>query len=196
MTAAAQASSSRKVGSTASRTSCTPGGTVLDLGCGPGKPMAAYLMTQGFDICGVDSSPTMIALCRENFPERQWFVADMRTLDLGRCFEGIMAWDSFFHLSFDDQRRDVSGLSAHMPPPARRFCSPAAHATARPSARCAASRSITQALIPTNTARCWPPTTSRSSPSAWKTRNVAAIRCGWRAVPKTAKSLPANFRTE
>ena len=61
--------------------------------------MAAYLMTQGFDICGVDSSPTMIRSGAENFPEREWIIADMRTLDLGRCFDGIMAWDSFFHLS-------------------------------------------------------------------------------------------------
>ena len=43
------------------------GGTVLDLGCGPGKPMAAYLLAQGFDVFGLDSSPTMVALARANF---------------------------------------------------------------------------------------------------------------------------------
>lgn len=80
------------------------GDTVLDLGCGFGKPMAAYLMAQGFNVCGVDSSPTMISLCRKDFPEREWMVADMRTLALERRFAGILAWDSFFHLSFDDQR--------------------------------------------------------------------------------------------
>jgi len=81
------------------------GGTILDLGCGPGKPMAAYLIAQGFDVLGVDSSPTMIALARGNFPDRQWLVADMRTLALGRRFDGVLAWDSFFHLNHDDQRR-------------------------------------------------------------------------------------------
>jgi SAM-dependent methyltransferase len=81
------------------------GGTILDLGCGPAKPMAAYLLAQGFDVCGVDSSPTMISLARTNFPDRQWIVADMRTLALGKRFAGVMAWDSFFHLNFDDQRR-------------------------------------------------------------------------------------------
>jgi SAM-dependent methyltransferase len=81
------------------------GGTILDLGCGPAKPMAAYLLAQGFDVCGVDSSPTMISLARTNFPDRQWIVADMRTLALGKRFAGVMAWDSFFHLKFDDQRR-------------------------------------------------------------------------------------------
>jgi SAM-dependent methyltransferase len=93
-----------------------PGGTILDLGCGPGKPMAAYLIAQGFDVCGVDSSPTMIALARENFPERQWIVADMRTLALGRRFDGILAWDSFFHLNHDDQRRMFPIFRAHAKP--------------------------------------------------------------------------------
>jgi SAM-dependent methyltransferase len=89
------------------------GGTVLDLGCGPGKPMASYLLAQGFDVCGVDSSPTMISLCRTSFPDRQWIVADMRTLALQRRFDGIVAWDSFFHLAHDDQRRMFPIFCAH-----------------------------------------------------------------------------------
>jgi SAM-dependent methyltransferase len=93
-----------------------PGGTILDLGCGSGKPMAAYLLTQGFDLCGIDSSPTMISLCRENFPDRQWIVADMRTLDLQRRSDGVMAWDSFFHLTPDDQRRMFPVFRAHAAP--------------------------------------------------------------------------------
>jgi SAM-dependent methyltransferase len=92
------------------------GGTILDLGCGSAKPMAAYVLAQGFDLCGVDSSPTMISLCRENFPDRQWIVADMRTLDLHRRFDGVMAWDSFFHLNYDDQRRMFPIFRAHAKP--------------------------------------------------------------------------------
>jgi SAM-dependent methyltransferase len=92
------------------------GGIVLDLGCGPGKPMAAYLLSQGFDVCGVDSSPTMISLARGNFPDREWIVADMRKLDLGRTFDGVMAWDSFFHLNFEDQERMFPIFRAHARP--------------------------------------------------------------------------------
>ena len=93
-----------------------PGGTILDLGCGPGTPMAAYLLVQGFDVCGVDSSPTMISLARSNFPGRKWIVTDMRTLALGRRFSGVMAWDSFFHLDFDDQRRMFPIFRDHAAP--------------------------------------------------------------------------------
>jgi len=90
-----------------------PGGTVLDLGCGPGRPIAGYLLSRGLDVCGVDSSPTMIALARTNFPDREWIVADMRTLSLGRRFAGILAWDSFFHLSHDAQRRMFAVFRDH-----------------------------------------------------------------------------------
>lgn len=93
-----------------------PGATILDLGCGFGKPIAAYLIAQGFDVVGVDSSPTMISLCRNDFPDRQWITADMRTLALGETFAGILAWDSFFHLSFDDQRRMFPVFAAHAAP--------------------------------------------------------------------------------
>jgi SAM-dependent methyltransferase len=91
-------------------------GTILDLGCGFGKPIAAYLMAQGFEIYGVDSSPTMISLCQRDFPTHQWIVVDMRTLALERLFAGIVAWDSFFHLSYDDQRRMFPIFRAHAAP--------------------------------------------------------------------------------
>jgi SAM-dependent methyltransferase len=81
-----------------------PGGSVLDLGCGAGEPIARHLMAVGCAVTGVDSSPTMIGLCRERLPDGCWLVADMRALSLGRRFDGILAWDSFFHLSPDDQR--------------------------------------------------------------------------------------------
>jgi SAM-dependent methyltransferase len=80
------------------------GASILDLGCGSGEPIARYLIEHGFDVAGVDTSPTLISLCRTRFPEREWLVADMRSLSLGRRFQGLIAWDSFFHLPHDDQR--------------------------------------------------------------------------------------------
>jgi SAM-dependent methyltransferase len=80
------------------------GAKVLDLGCGSGRPVAQHLVEQGLQVMGVDSSPTMISLCRGRMPAQEWIVADMRTLSLGRRFDGILAWDSFFHLGHDDQR--------------------------------------------------------------------------------------------
>ena len=55
----------------------------------------------------------MIALARARMPEETWRVADMRTLALGCRFDGILAWDSFFHLTRDDQRRMFQVFAAH-----------------------------------------------------------------------------------
>jgi SAM-dependent methyltransferase len=78
---------------------------VLDIGCGSGEPIARHLIERGIRISGIDSSRTLIAHCRERFPDQQWRVADMRGLALEECFHGLLAWDSFFHLTTDDQRR-------------------------------------------------------------------------------------------
>jgi hypothetical protein len=64
----------------------------------------------------VDASPSLIALCRASFPERMWHVADMRTLALDKTFEGLLAWDSLFHLSHDDQRRMFPIFRRHAAP--------------------------------------------------------------------------------
>ena len=95
-----------------------PGGTVLDIGCGSGEPIAGDLIERGFKVTGVDSSPSMIALCRSRFPGQEWIAADMRRLDLGRRFDGILLWHSSFHLTPVDQRALFPRLAAHADPSA------------------------------------------------------------------------------
>jgi cyclopropane fatty-acyl-phospholipid synthase-like methyltransferase len=90
-----------------------PGATVLDLGCGPGRPVAQHLAERGLRVTGVDSSPAMISFCRTRLPDQEWIVADMRKLALGRRFDGILAWDSFFHLCHEDQRRMFPVFADH-----------------------------------------------------------------------------------
>lgn len=93
-----------------------PGGSILDLGCGSGLPISAYLIHRKFAVTGLDSSPSMIALCRERFPQCEWLVEDMRTLALDRHFDGVLAWDSLFHLNYDDQRTMFSVFAGHAQP--------------------------------------------------------------------------------
>jgi hypothetical protein len=58
-------------------------------------------------------------------------VADMRTLSLGRTFDGLIAWDSFFHLTPDDQRRMFAVFQNHAAPQAAlMFTSGPAHGEA------------------------------------------------------------------
>lgn len=80
------------------------GGRILDVGCGFGWPIADYLIRRGLHVTGVDASAAMIARCRASYPDQQWRQADMRELSLGTTFDGILAWDSFFHLTGSDQQ--------------------------------------------------------------------------------------------
>jgi SAM-dependent methyltransferase len=90
-----------------------PCASVLDLGCGSGEPIARYLLSRGLQVTGIDSSPSLIALCKERFPQGRFAVADMRTLDLAQSFDGLLAWNSFFHLRHDDQRAMFAVFAAH-----------------------------------------------------------------------------------
>jgi cyclopropane fatty-acyl-phospholipid synthase-like methyltransferase len=101
------------------RATSAPGAAVLDIGCGSGDPIARYLIEQGYALTGIDSSSAMIAICQHKFPLSRWQVADMRSLSLGVAFDGVIAWDSFFHLSHEHQRRTFPILRAHTAPGGR-----------------------------------------------------------------------------
>jgi trans-aconitate methyltransferase len=91
-------------------------GVVLDLGCGGGDPIAGYFLQHGYHVCGVDSSAPLIALCQQRYPQGEWHLADMRTVALGKTFTGILAWDSFFHLTRRAQRKMFPLFRQHAQP--------------------------------------------------------------------------------
>ena len=93
-----------------------PKGTILDLGCGTGRPLAGWLIAEGFALTGADFSEPMLALARERWPDGDWRLADMRTLDFPERFDGIIGWDSFFHLTPDEQRACLPRLAKHLAP--------------------------------------------------------------------------------
>ncbi len=93
-----------------------PGASILDIGCGTAEPIARHLIEAGHAVTGIDSAPAMIAQCRTRFPASDWHVADMRRLALGRRFAGLIAWDSFFHLTQGDQRAMFPVFASHAAP--------------------------------------------------------------------------------
>jgi len=76
----------------------TPGGHILDLGCGSGEPIARYLLDRGYRVTGVDSSPEMLRLARANCPAAELVPGDMVSVELPGAYHGIVAWDSIFHI--------------------------------------------------------------------------------------------------
>lgn len=92
------------------------GGAVLDLGCGAGDPIAGWFMAEGFAVTGLDFAPAMLSLARARWPEGDWIEGDLRSFELGRRFDGIVAWDSFYHLKEAEQRACIARMARHLRP--------------------------------------------------------------------------------
>lgn len=90
------------------------GSQVLDLGCGDGWPIASYIIEQGFLVTGVDGAKPMVEKAKARFPDHEWVLADMRTLALGKTFQAIVAWDSFFHLTRVEQAAMFAIFKSHL----------------------------------------------------------------------------------
>jgi SAM-dependent methyltransferase len=78
---------------------CRRGGTVLDVGCGPGHA-ARYLRERGVAVQGLDLSPEMAALAMERTPGLRVHVGDLSALALPtHRVAAVVAFYSLIHLS-------------------------------------------------------------------------------------------------
>ncbi|MFG2286948.1 class I SAM-dependent DNA methyltransferase [Streptomyces sp. NPDC048595] len=79
------------------------GSRILDLGCGTGLPTARQLAAAGHRVVGIDLSPSMVKLARDNVPDAEFHrldIADLRGGRLGGAgsFDGIAAYFSLLML--------------------------------------------------------------------------------------------------
>ena len=89
---------------------------VLDLGCGAGEPIARWFIAEGFRVTGIDFAEPMLDLARARWPDGDWRHVDMKQLELIETFDGIIAWNSFFHLRPDEQRMCIGRMAKHLEP--------------------------------------------------------------------------------
>lgn len=94
--------------------SLRPGARVLDLGCGTGEPIARWFMAEGFSVTGIDFSQAMLERAQSRWPDGDWRVGDMRNFDLGERFDAIIAWNSFFHLTAEEQVDCIARMAKHL----------------------------------------------------------------------------------
>ena len=77
------------------------GGSVADLGCGPGQ-ITAHLNSLGVTAFGIDLSPRMVQVARRTYPKLRFEVGSMTGLDLPDGeLDGIVAWWSILHTPLD-----------------------------------------------------------------------------------------------
>jgi SAM-dependent methyltransferase len=75
-----------------------PAARVLELGCGPGVPVARML-SRRFTVVGVDISWEMVRLARRNAPRAVFLQADMASVAFRpNTFAGVVAFYSLIHV--------------------------------------------------------------------------------------------------
>ncbi len=73
-------------------------GSVLDAGCGPGI-FSGYLAGKGHQVIGLDTSPAMLEIARDNFSNADFVLGDMRSPDFAdETFDGLLAAYSLIHV--------------------------------------------------------------------------------------------------
>lgn len=70
--------------------------TLLELGAGGGN--VAFYLKRDFEMTLTDLSPAMQAMSKKQNPDCEHIVGDMRTLDLGRTFDGVLIHDAIMYM--------------------------------------------------------------------------------------------------
>ena len=83
------------------------GKKVLDAGCGPGRDVE-YLMSEGYEVTGIDLSEGMIEEAKKNVPNGNFVLMDFRKMKFkAKSFDGIWSYlkkfrKPNFSLKFDN----------------------------------------------------------------------------------------------
>lgn len=92
------------------------GGTVLDIGCGGGVPVAAYLHGHGFRVQGIDLSERMIELARKNVPGGSFTVRNMLDLEAEEFqVDGIVSFYAIFHTPRERHHEVLARFASFLP---------------------------------------------------------------------------------
>ncbi|MFI1829828.1 class I SAM-dependent methyltransferase [Streptomyces sp. NPDC020412] len=97
-----------------------PGSSVLDLGCGTGRPTARTLVDAGHHVLGVDISPVMVDIAARQVPGGSFVCADVRTFDLADgSYDAVCVYFSLLQMSRDEQTRLLNRVARALVPGGR-----------------------------------------------------------------------------
>lgn len=81
-----------------------PHGTVLDIGCGNGVPVARDLVSAGYRVTGVDISDVQVERARGLVPGAEFLRADATELDFpDESFDAVVSLYALIHMPLDRQ---------------------------------------------------------------------------------------------
>lgn len=93
------------------------GSVVLDIGCGTGIPVTKILLDEGLTAYGLDASPSMIEVFRQNFPHVPVACEPAeKSPFFNRSFDGIISVGLIFLLSEETQQALIPKMGAALNP--------------------------------------------------------------------------------
>lgn len=79
------------------------GSDILDLGCGSGQPIDAFLIARGFHVTGVDFSKEQIRLASGALPAGTFIQSDMSEVTFPpETFDAVVSFHAIFHVPRDE----------------------------------------------------------------------------------------------
>jgi 2-polyprenyl-3-methyl-5-hydroxy-6-metoxy-1,4-benzoquinol methylase len=92
-----------------------PKGKILDIGCGTGFPIAKYLSDREFSITGIDISENQIKIARDKkISNARFYTYNFFDFEPDKKYDGIIAFDSFFHFPKERQKEIYGKVSKWM----------------------------------------------------------------------------------
>jgi 2-polyprenyl-3-methyl-5-hydroxy-6-metoxy-1,4-benzoquinol methylase len=97
---------------------CVPaGGTVLDLGCGSGVPVARSLADAGYRVTGIDISEVQVRRARERVPQAEFIQADATAASFGDAsFDAVVSLYALIHIPLAEQPPLLRKVAAWLRP--------------------------------------------------------------------------------
>ena len=92
------------------------GRTILDVGCGDGRPVDEYLVKKGFALNGIDASPELVELAKKNVPEGFYEVRNPSDLREGEyCVDGVVSLYAIFQTTRKNYHEILRTIASFMP---------------------------------------------------------------------------------
>lgn len=102
------------------RDNLPPSGCVIDVGCGSGLPITQVLIEEGFEVFGIDASPTLIAAFGRRFPDAQSACeAAQHSAFFHRKFDAAISIGLLILLTEDVQREVICRVANALEPGGR-----------------------------------------------------------------------------
>jgi len=96
------------------------GAAILDVGCGNGVPISLARVNDGFELYGIDASPTLAAGFRQRLPA---VPVECETVEesafFGRTFDGVVALGVLFLMPAERQREVIGKIAGSLSPGGR-----------------------------------------------------------------------------